>query len=78
MVFPEIHVKIWIEIHMKFGIDMEASNPWEVPQIVQVMDGHFSIETNGDLGIPHDFSETPIMKDTARLGVGNWGIASGS
>lgn len=24
------------------------------PQIIQVMDEHFSIETHGDLGLPHD------------------------
>ena len=31
----------------------------EYPQIIQVMDDHFSIETYGDLGIPH-FQE-PLM-----------------
>ena len=32
---------------------MELSLKLGYPQIMQVMDDHFSIETNGDLGIPH-------------------------
>ena len=27
--------------------------PWGYPEIIQVMDDHLSIETHGDLGIPH-------------------------
>jgi|Cyp2metagenome_2_1107375.scaffolds.fasta_scaffold637973_1 hypothetical protein len=33
--------------------------PPKLAQIIQVMDDHFSIETYGDLGIPHDFRNSP-------------------
>ena len=55
---------------------MEVFNPWVYPQIIQTESRPCSIETHGDLGIPHDLRNPhmtlaghQLVYSTSRKGV---------